>query len=93
MLVHDVVAGVYGEDAGFVDVVLRVRVAGADAQLVLGGQAGDGAGLGGAGVCAGKREAAPQVVYLAARPAKERKRGPARQTPSRRLKYRFRLSA
>ena len=42
LLVYDVVAAVYGEDVGLVDVVLGVGVVGADAQLLFGGQVVDG---------------------------------------------------
>jgi len=53
LLVHDVVAGVYGEDVGLVDVVLGVGVVGADADPVFGGQVVDGDRLACAGVGAG----------------------------------------
>ena len=46
----DVVVGVYGEVVGFVGVVLGVGVEGADADLVGGGEVGDGDGFGGHGV-------------------------------------------
>ena len=54
LVVDDVVAGVYGEDAGFVDVVLGVGVVGADADLLCGGEVVDGDGFAGAGVGAGE---------------------------------------